>query len=122
MSLHLYALPTSAKSALHVLAAYENGSVACRRLNTSPTHPSIEGRGWELLWTVKLHVESSPSHPPACVFTALIYCLSVMALTVSLDNSFALSISADHLIGRYDLAVSPPSPALRLACCTRSAK
>jgi ASTRA-associated protein 1 len=112
MSLHLYALPVSARNALHVLAAYENGSVACRRHNASPTSPSIEGRGWELLWTVKFHVESSLSCPLTGLSIVLIYYLAVMALTVSPDNSFALSVSADHLIVRYDLAVSPSSPAL----------
>ncbi len=28
-----------------------------------------------------------------------------MAMTVSVDGSFALSVSADHLVGRYNLAV-----------------
>ncbi len=29
-----------------------------------------------------------------------------MAMAVSKDSSFALTVSADHLIGRYNLAVS----------------
>jgi hypothetical protein len=30
---------------------------------------------------------------------------TVMATAVSLDRSIALSVSADHLVGRYDLKV-----------------
>jgi len=31
-----------------------------------------------------------------------------MAMAVSLDCTFALTVSADHLIGRYDLMVGAP--------------
>lgn len=31
---------------------------------------------------------------------------AVMAMTVSRDGAFALSVSADHIVGRYNLAVS----------------
>jgi hypothetical protein len=33
-----------------------------------------------------------------------------MAMTVSLDGSVALSVSADHLVGRYDLDVRSTPP------------
>lgn len=32
--------------------------------------------------------------------------LLVMAMVVSRDSSLALTVSADHLLGRYDLVVS----------------
>lgn len=40
---------------------------------------------------------------------------TVMAMAVSRDNSLALTISADHLVGRYDLTVRliAPSSATR---------
>jgi hypothetical protein len=31
-----------------------------------------------------------------------------MAMAVSMDNTLALTVSADHLIGRYDLSVRYP--------------
>ena len=34
-----------------------------------------------------------------------------MAMAVSLDGEVALSVSADHLVGRYDLDVRDPSAA-----------
>ncbi len=36
--------------------------------------------------------------------------VAVMAMAVSRDNRIALTVSADHLIGRYDLAVRIPNP------------
>ena len=43
-----------------------------------------------------------------------------MAMAVSLDDSVALSVSADHLVGRYDLDVcrSPPLLVHLLNLCT----
>jgi hypothetical protein len=32
-------------------------------------------------------------------------CTIVMAMSVSMDNTLALTVSADHLVGRYDLVV-----------------
>lgn len=39
------------------------------------------------------------------------YGLLVMAMAVTRDNMLALTVSADHLVGRYDLTVrsDPPS-------------
>jgi hypothetical protein len=54
---------------------------------------------------------SSPVSELLCLlvvsFNSHIYAIAmtVMATTVSLDRSIALSVSADHLIGRYDLKV-----------------
>ncbi|KAG1746576.1 WD40-repeat-containing domain protein [Suillus paluster] len=91
MSMHLFyaasSAPSSSTSAreLRLLCAYENGGVVLRKRTAPENKQTVEGRGWEVLWKSKLHVES------------------VMAMAVSLDCTFALTISADHLVGRYDL-------------------
>jgi len=126
MSLHLfvhhYTLPPASPVAsgsgeaepqsntqLRLLCGYENGSVTMWGFNGVGTggkdwsetlkgknveqgrwfgRTSVEGVGWEGLWTAKLHVES------------------VMAMVVSRDDCLALTVSADHLIGRYDLTAA----------------
>ena len=57
MSIHLF----TANDDLQVLMAYENGSVHLRRYATPEKSKSVEGKGWELLWSVKLHNEASGS-------------------------------------------------------------
>ncbi|KAJ6531705.1 hypothetical protein B0H19DRAFT_966506, partial [Mycena capillaripes] len=90
MALHLFRTPplpegSSAQAGeLRLLCAYEDGSVALRRF-VDHSETSVEGRGWEVIWKCKLHVEA------------------IMAMRVSRDNSLALTVSADHLVGRYDL-------------------
>ncbi|KAI0267724.1 WD40 repeat-like protein [Gloeopeniophorella convolvens] len=74
-----------ADRALSLLAAYENGSVRLWRYHRTTHERSIEGVGWTCVWSSKLHVES------------------IMAMAVARDRSVALSVSADHLVGRYDL-------------------
>lgn len=66
MSLHLYAVTgTSSNSTqrLRLLVGYENGGVALwsfdETLHGKPT--TVEGNGWEALWQVKAHEESSRS-------------------------------------------------------------
>ncbi|KAG2130863.1 WD40-repeat-containing domain protein [Suillus clintonianus] len=96
MSIHLFYAPASAPSSstsakeLRLLCSYENGGVVLRKRTTPENKQTVEGRGWEVLWKSKLHVES------------------VMAMAVSLDCSFALTVSADHLVGRYDLLKIQP--------------
>lgn len=91
MSMHLFhsasSAPSSSMSAreLRLLCAYEDGSVVLRKRTVPENKQTVEGRGWEVVWKSKLHVES------------------VMAMTVSSDCTFALTVSADHLVGRYDL-------------------
>ncbi|EPS95024.1 hypothetical protein FOMPIDRAFT_150161 [Fomitopsis schrenkii] len=88
MSLHLYEAShphTSSPGGLRLLSAYENGAVTCRAYTRTDKVVSVEGIGWSSLWSVRLHVES------------------VMAMTMSRNNSLALTVSADHLIGRYDI-------------------
>ncbi|KAI0768148.1 WD-40 repeat-containing protein [Trametes elegans] len=89
MSMHLFSVPhphAAGRARLRLLCGYENGTVTMRGYTREDKEVSIEGIGWESLWSVRLHVES------------------VMALSVSADGSFALSVSADHLVGRYDIA------------------
>jgi len=91
MSMHLFYAPSSAPSSsasareLRLLCAYEDGGIVLRKRTAPENTQTIEGRGWEVLWKSKLHVES------------------VMAMAVSLDCTFALTVSADHLVGQYDL-------------------
>ena len=61
MSMHLFygTQPTDAGcKQLRLLCAYENGSVTLRGFRHDDQRPSIEGVGWDTLWSVKLHVES----------------------------------------------------------------
>ena len=62
MAVHLFRRPhphVSSQSQLRLLCAYENGSVAMWAFVDHTVPTSIEGRGWEMLWRVKLHVETS---------------------------------------------------------------
>ncbi|KAG7092648.1 hypothetical protein E1B28_008986 [Marasmius oreades] len=96
MSLHLFQSPnnkndynsTQNSSQLRLLLAYESGTVALRQYTGSEWDLSVEGKGWDVLWEVKLHKEA------------------IMAMRVSRDNSFALTVSADHIVGRYDLVAA----------------
>ncbi|KAI0084045.1 WD40 repeat-like protein [Irpex rosettiformis] len=90
MSMHLFEAQhanTSGQTQLRLLCSYENGGVMLYGYSNRDKVKSVEGLGWELLWNAKLHVES------------------VMAMAVSRDKCLALTVSADHLIGRYDLEV-----------------
>ncbi|KIM67180.1 hypothetical protein SCLCIDRAFT_1210681 [Scleroderma citrinum Foug A] len=103
MAMHLfYALQifpstSTAPRELRLLCAYEDGGVTLRRRVALPGIRTIEGKGWETIWRSKLHVES------------------VMAMSVSKDSRFALTVSADNLIGKYDLTsgqteINSPDP------------
>ncbi|KIY49209.1 WD-40 repeat-containing protein [Fistulina hepatica ATCC 64428] len=100
MSLHLFYADRSHQVAsipeLRLLVGYEHGGVTLRRYATPEKARSVEGKGWETLWHVNLHAES------------------VMAMRVSKDNRLALTVSADNIVGRYDLlADSTPGTAMR---------
>jgi ASTRA-associated protein 1 len=67
MSMHLFThtptLPQASSadnqdSRIQLLSAYENGSVTLWRYTRTDKLTSVEGIGWEALWSVKLHVES----------------------------------------------------------------
>ncbi|KAH9843518.1 WD-40 repeat-containing protein, partial [Rhodofomes roseus] len=103
MSMHLYENThphTSGRTSLRLLCGYENGAVTCWGYTRTDKETSIEGIGWDALWNVRLHVES------------------VMAMAVSRDNSFALTVSADHLIGRYDIRTIEEDNADADTACT----
>ncbi|TFK40280.1 WD-40 repeat-containing protein [Crucibulum laeve] len=88
MSLHLFFVLREASSTydLRILCAYENGGLTLRRYDRADKEKSVQGTGWEVLWTRKSHVEA------------------IMAMRVSRANDFALTVSADHIIGRYNLS------------------
>ncbi|KAL1730022.1 WD40-repeat-containing domain protein [Schizophyllum commune] len=91
MSLHLFrtTAPTSSPSTsnLRLLSAYEHGGVILRQCTAPVGQKTVEGKGWDVVWSSKVHAES------------------IMAMAVTRDNALALTVSADHLIGRYDLNV-----------------
>lgn len=103
MSLHLFfahqteseSVPSSSKTRvdeLRLLCGYENGGVTLRRYAGTDRQMSVDGKGWEVIWYVRLHLES------------------VMAMSVSQANDVALTVSADNLIGRYNLSVRDSFP------------
>ncbi len=69
MSMHLMSAPhphAAGRSRLRLLCAYENGSVTMREYTREDKEVSIEGMGWDVLWTVKHHVESGEHlHAPS---------------------------------------------------------
>ncbi|PIL35721.1 hypothetical protein GSI_02451 [Ganoderma sinense ZZ0214-1] len=106
MSMHLSTMPhphTAGRTRLRLMCGYENGSVTMRE-RTGDGETSIEGLGWDVLWSVRLHVES------------------VMAMIVSRDGVFALSVSADHIVGRYNLAEAEKPELLASACTVHRTK
>jgi len=62
MSMHLLKFSGSAtrmaNRTLSLITSYENGSVKLWRYRNIEKERSIEGLGWECLWSFKLHVES----------------------------------------------------------------
>ncbi|VDC06814.1 unnamed protein product [Peniophora sp. CBMAI 1063] len=86
MALHL--LPPVHPDHSRVLMGYEAGSVilwAYDPARNQDRSTSVEGVGWTALREWKVHMET------------------IMGLAVSPDYTFALSVSADHLIGNYGL-------------------
>lgn len=59
MSLHIFQTSTD----IRVLAAYESGTVTLWIRPLSEKVRSIEGNGWESVWSVKHHLEAGMSHP-----------------------------------------------------------
>ena len=48
----------NSQRALSLISSYENGSVKLWKYRNVVKERSIEGIGWECLWSCKLHVES----------------------------------------------------------------
>lgn len=109
MSIHLFEnrVSESATSQLRLLAAYESGTVTLFHYEQTEQNTSIEGIGWECVWSTKQHVESGKLFASFsdCVFDVETKSAEVMAMAVSRDCTLALTASADHLIVRYDLQV-----------------
>jgi hypothetical protein len=67
MSLHLFSVAAESNASdtgtnedeLRLLCAYEDGGVTLWRYSTPEKQVSIEGIGWENIWTAKLHADSS---------------------------------------------------------------
>lgn len=78
MALHLFSVikeqnvpgaSSSKLDELRVICAYESGEVVLRRYSRIDKQTSVEGAGWEVIWGVKLHVESGVFHLPfACQY------------------------------------------------------
>lgn len=105
MALHVFETSSSSPE-LRILIAYENGTVTLRRYINLEKAYSVEGQGWEIIWDAKLHQEASESNFIHLWIRKFIRKYTVMAMQVSSDSKLALTVSADHLIGRYDLTVS----------------
>lgn len=61
MSLHLFHVPHSSgsePSQLRLLVAYESGEVCLFEYSNTQKERSVEGVGWDKLWSSKLHVET----------------------------------------------------------------
>jgi len=64
MSMHLLPAPEATDGtpnshrALSLISSYENGSVKLWKYRNVAKERSIEGIGWECVWSSKLHVES----------------------------------------------------------------
>jgi hypothetical protein len=63
MGLHLFTFHSdhNGTQELRILCAYENGGVTLRKYARINQSTSVEGEGWEVLWTSKLHAETSVS-------------------------------------------------------------
>ena len=64
MSLHLFQTTASLSSStttsnLRLLCAYEHGGVILRQCTAPVGQKTVEGKGWEVVWTSKVHAESS---------------------------------------------------------------
>ena len=51
--------PDTERPQLRLLCAYEDGGVTLWAYTNTEKELSIEGIGWDALWTSKLHVEAS---------------------------------------------------------------
>jgi ASTRA-associated protein 1 len=77
MSLHLLTASGGttriADRALSLITSYENGSVKLWRYRNIDKERSIEGVGWECLWSFKLHVESGKRSVQTFIVPALCF-------------------------------------------------
>ena len=91
MSMHLFPAPPggatkSADRALSLLVSYENGGVKLWRYRNVEKERSIEGVGWECVWSLKLHVESGK--PRLYFLTSILCFFNFTTFTQSLRQSW----------------------------------
>ena len=71
MSMHLHYAPLTSTSTskaqrdLRLLCGYEDGGVVLHRRTTFGDAQTVEGKGWDVIWKSRLHVESGSSHTSA---------------------------------------------------------
>ncbi|KAG1790137.1 WD-40 repeat-containing protein [Suillus plorans] len=87
MSMHLF---------YSALSAPSSSIVVLRKRTAHETKQTVEGRGWEVVWKSKLHVES------------------VMAMAVSSDCTLALTVSADYLKTQEASESTPAGTAFKI--------
>ncbi|PVG04431.1 WD40 repeat-like protein [Serendipita vermifera] len=87
MAVHILNVASSQQDivVLNVLAGYEDGSVVLYSRDDDHNQKSVEGVGWNLIWRIREHLES------------------VMALAISPSHQFAVSVSADSKLVKYNL-------------------
>ena len=67
MSMHLYYPPltlpstSTAQRELRLLCAYEDGGVVLRRRTSPEGKQTVGGKGWDVIWKSRLHVETGSS-------------------------------------------------------------
>ncbi|KAG8798026.1 ASTRA complex subunit, partial [Serendipita sp. 399] len=82
--------PNQSTATLNTLMGYEDGSVILYRREVDNRLKTVEGQGWNLVWRVREHLES------------------VMAMALDPHYIFALSVSADAKIVKYNLSEEIP--------------
>ncbi|KAG9008457.1 ASTRA complex subunit [Tulasnella sp. 427] len=107
MSLRLFSIQHPSRSntsQLRLLTAYENGGLCLWVRMETEKETSVEGRGWEALWQVKVHADA------------------IFAMEMSPLNTFAITASADNLLVRYDLQDNEENAQGRTATFTHRTK
>ncbi|KAG8756237.1 ASTRA complex subunit [Serendipita sp. 396] len=103
MTVHVFEAvpPDQGAPRLNLLVGYEDGSVILYRREQDNRLKTVEGQGWTLLWRVREHVES------------------VMAMALAPGHNFALSVSADAKVVKYDLSKESSSTAPSVVYATK---
>lgn len=95
MSMHLLnpsgGAARMADRVLSLITSYENGSVKLWRYRDVEKERSIEGLGWECLWSFKLHVESGKR---SATFILPIWCFFQPGYLRNCDDSYGNSCFA----------------------------
>jgi hypothetical protein len=108
MSVHLFRRAKSKDGEaqpLSVLVGYEDGKVKLWELRALDVGGSSAKMAWTLAWEERVHTEAGERkcQPWPGQDAHQGTCLAVMAVALSEDLSFAVSVSADQRVVRYDL-------------------